>query len=91
MLNPLQKAKDLNDMRKQAQQLQRELDEEMIEIVKGNIKVIMSASQKVKTIEIDGQENSALIGALQEAINKAQQVAAGKLQSMSGGLSGLLK
>jgi len=90
MFNPLQKAKDINEMRKQAQQLQRELDEEIIKVEKENIKVIMTASQKVKSIQIDGVENQTLVSAIQEAVNRAQKVAANKLQAMSGGLKGLM-
>jgi len=91
MQNPFQKAKDLNEMRKQAKQLQDELDAEKIEVQKGNIKVIITGSQKVESIEIDGQEQIALRSAVQEGLTKAQHIASRKLATMSGGLANLLK
>lgn len=89
MFNPLQKAKDLNEMRKQAQKIQSELDEEEIVVEEGEVKVVLTASQKVKSITISGQENEKLKSAFQKAVNRAQQIATSKLQSMTGGLGGL--
>jgi hypothetical protein len=82
---------DLKKMRDQAVQIQRQLQEEKIEIEENGVHVIISGDQKVQLLEIDGSQNLRVLETLNKALKKSQEVAAKKMQEMSGGLSGLLK
>lgn len=77
-------------MRDEAMRIQKALAQETVEVEEGGIRVVMAGDQKVKKIEIDGEENSRLVDVLNKAIKRSQEVAAKKLQEMGGGLSGLL-
>ncbi len=90
MVNPLQKLGDLNELRKQAMAMQQQLAAEEIEVSKGDIRTVISGDQKVKVFTVQGISSAQAIEALNEAIKKSQELAAKKLQSMSGGLSGML-
>jgi DNA-binding protein YbaB len=87
----------LNDMRKQAQQIQQALEAELLEhsYAGGNVKVTVRGDQKIESIVMDptwlsNQSPEKLSAALKDAINQAmfemQKVAVKKLQSMGGGL-----
>lgn len=90
MLNPFKQLGDLKAMRDQAMAIQKQLASEILEVVKGNIKIVITGEQKVQRIERDGQEDREMLEAVNEAIKKSQEVAAKKLSEMSGGLQGLL-
>lgn len=90
MFNPLKQLGDLNQMRQQAIKIQQELAAESISFDQGNVHIEITGDQKVKILTINGQTDQNLIDAINEAIKKSQELAAGKLQQMSGGLSGLL-
>jgi DNA-binding protein YbaB len=83
MNNPFGQLGELKKMRDQALMIQRQLAAEEIEIDKFGIKVIITGDQKIKSISAQGRSD------INEAIKKSQEVAAKKLQSMSGGLGGL--
>jgi nucleoid-associated protein EbfC len=85
-----QKMNQLKQIRDQAVAMQKQLQAEMIELEEEGIRVVMTGDQKVETITIDGQYQERLVNVLNRAIKKSQQVAAKKLQEMSGGLKGLL-
>ncbi|MEI6690838.1 MAG: YbaB/EbfC family nucleoid-associated protein [bacterium] len=80
----------LKQIRDQAVQMQKQLDDEIIEVEDSGIRVVITGSQKIQTITIDGQYQERVVKVLNDAIKKSQQVAAKKLQEMSGGLKGLL-
>lgn len=90
MQNPLSKLGDLNALRQQAMQMQQQLAQEEIEVVHGDIRVVISGDQKIKAFSVQGISSQPAIDALNEAIHKSQELAAKKLQQMSGGLGGLL-
>ncbi len=75
---------DMNEMRKKAMQMQNELKKEKIEVTEGSVKVVMTGNQKVKSIEISGEEREDLVKAVNKAIKKSQKVAAQKLRGMGG-------
>lgn len=81
---------ELKKMRDQAMAIQRQLAAEEVVVEENGIKIVMTGDQRVKTLEIDGESQGRLIDVLNKAIKKSQEVAAKKLQEMSGGLSGLL-
>ena len=90
MANPLKAIGDLNQLRKQAQQMQKDLQQEEIVVEKGDIRVVITGAQEIKQFSVQGISSPDAISVLNEAIKKSQQAAAKKLQSMSGGLGGLL-
>lgn len=81
---------DLKKMRDQAIQMQKQLQQEVIEIEEEGIRVVLTGDQKVEVVAIDGNREERLTRVLNKAIKKSQEVAAKKLQEMSGGLKGLL-
>jgi DNA-binding protein YbaB len=85
-----QQVGQLKKIRDQAVQMQKQLQAEVIEVEEGGIRVVMTGDQKVETVTIDGKYEERLVKVLNDAIKKSQQVAAKKLQEMSGGLKGLL-
>lgn len=77
-------------MRDEAMKIQRELALEQLEINENGIRVVITGDQKIQSIEIDGNTNNHLVEVVNKAVKKSQEIAAKKLQQMSGGLSGLL-
>ncbi len=90
MQNPLKALGDLNSLRQQAKQMQDELAKEEIVIEKGDIRVVITGDQKIRQFSVQGISSEDAISVLNEAIKKSQELAAKKLQSMTGGLGGLL-
>ncbi|HQM15997.1 MAG TPA: hypothetical protein PLM16_02195 [Candidatus Woesebacteria bacterium] len=90
MANPLKALGNLNQLRQQAQKMQQELSSEEIRIEEGDIVVIISGDQKIKHFSVQGISSEDAVKVLNKAIVQSQQLAAKKLQSMSGGLGGLL-
>lgn len=85
-----QQVSQLKQIRDQAIQMQKQLQAEVIELEENGVRVVMTADQKVQTVTIDGKYEERLVKVLNDAIKKSQQIAAKKLQEMSGGLKGLL-
>lgn len=91
MFDKFKQLGELNKMRAQAVKIQKELKKEKIEVVENGIKVVVSGDQKIQELEIDGMADNRVPDVINKAIKKSQEVAARKLQEMSGGLSGMLK
>ncbi|GIW61931.1 MAG: hypothetical protein KatS3mg089_0783 [Patescibacteria group bacterium] len=90
MINPFGQLGELKKMRDQALQIQRQLQAEEITIEKKGILVVITGDQKLKEIRTNGKSDKDIVEAVNEAIKKSQEVAAKKLQQMTGGLGGLL-
>ena len=90
MANPFQQLGDLNKLRQQAKKMQQELQAEEIKVEEGDIMVVISGDQKIKDFTVQGIRSQDAIDVLNKAIKQSQQVAAKKLQSMTGGLGGLM-
>ncbi|MCL4382676.1 MAG: YbaB/EbfC family nucleoid-associated protein [Patescibacteria group bacterium] len=90
MINPLKGLGDLKAMRDQAMQIQQSLAQEVITIERDGVKIEITGDQKIQSVMVDGAQDRRLLEALNEAIKKSQELAAKKLQEMSGGLGGLL-
>ena len=90
MANPFKALGDLNQLRKQAKQMQDELSAEEIRIEEGDILIVISGDQKIKQLSVQGISSPEVIDILNRAIKKSQELAAKKLQSMTGGLGGML-
>jgi DNA-binding YbaB/EbfC family protein len=93
----LQQAKDLNNLRKQAQQIQKELKDTLIEVTEldGQVKVVFTGEQKLEELHVDPQlldpsrqkdVENAIKNAVSQAIKQSQQVAAQKMQAITGGM-----
>ena len=83
MMNPFKMLGDMNQMRKQAAVIQAALEKEEFEVVVGNVLVRITGNQNVKTVEIDGVYQEDVKRAVNDAIKKSQQAAAGKLAELS--------
>ena len=88
--NPLGKLGDIAKLRQQAMQMQQALAQEEIVVDRDGVKVVISGDQKIREISVQGISNQILNDVLNEAIRKSQELAAKKLQEMSGGLGGLM-
>ncbi len=88
MMNPFKMLGDMNAMRKQAMQIQQALEAEEFEVWEGNtVRIVITGNQNVKTVEIGGLPNEEVKRALNAAIKKSQQAAAGKLAELSKGMN----
>ena len=91
--------KQLNQMRKQASEIKKDLDSETVECTEVNgIKIVITGSQDIKSIEIDdnyfqSKDKSSfekdLLRSFNSSIKKSQAVAAKKMQSAMPGFPGL--
>jgi nucleoid-associated protein EbfC len=79
MINPFKMMGDVNALRKQ----QAELEKEEIEGRDGNVRVVMSGTQQVKLVEINGEANESLKRAFNDAIKRSQQLAASKIAELT--------
>lgn len=77
-------------MRDQAMAIQRELEKEEVVVDKHGVHIVITGDQKIRELQSNGQSDDDIKDAVNEAVKKAQEVAAKKLSSMSGGLQGLL-
>lgn len=87
MMNPFKALGDLNAMRKQAAQIQQALEGEEFEVSEGNVRILITGNQNVKVVEIDGVPNEDIRRAINDAIKRSQQAAAGKLAELSKNLN----
>jgi hypothetical protein len=90
MMNPFKQMGEINQMRKQAMQIQKELQAESVVVEKNGVRIVISGDQKIKELSSNGKSDNDIKDAINEAIKKSQEVAARKLQQMGGGLGGLL-
>lgn len=89
MNNPFKAFGDLNKLRQQAKQMQDDLAAEEIRIEEGDIVVVISGDQKIKQFSVQGITSPEAIEVLNKAIKKSQEMAAKKLQQMTGGLGNM--
>jgi len=83
MMNPFKALGDMNQMRKQAMAIQQALEKEEFEVVTGNVRIVITGNQNVKTVEVDGVYQPDMVKAINDAIKRSQQAAAGKLAELS--------
>jgi DNA-binding protein YbaB len=90
MYQKFRQLSELNKMRQQAKALQKEL-EKIVEVYeKGGIKVKVSGDQKIRYLEIDGEDRGDIVEVINKAMKNVQKKAAKKMLEMGGGFSGLL-
>ncbi|MCL5411939.1 MAG: YbaB/EbfC family nucleoid-associated protein [Patescibacteria group bacterium] len=84
------KLKQAYDLKKQADTLKKELEKEIVEVESGEIKIRMSADQKVQEVTLGSNPDPRVLkDVFNKAVEESQKVAAKKMQSMMGGLGGL--
>lgn len=86
MMNPFKMLGDINQMRAQAAKIQAALAAEEFEIKEGNVRIVINGNQEVKLVEINGQADETVRRAINNAIKRSQQAAAGKLAEISNQL-----
>ena len=80
----------LNKMRQQAKQLQKQLEKEEVVYEESGIKVKVNGAQQIVYMEIDGEERGDIVDVINKAMKNVQKKAAKKMMEMGGGLGGLL-
>jgi DNA-binding protein YbaB len=90
MNNPLKALGDLNQLRKQAKQMQQDLAAQQINLEEGDIRIVITGDQRIVELSVQGISSPEVIDMLNRAIKKSQELAARKLQEMTGGLGGML-
>ena len=84
MFNPLKGLGDLNQLRKQALQMQHVLAQEEIVVDKNGVHIVMTGDQKIKEFTVDGASEKRIGQAVEEALKKVQQIAAKAMMNMRG-------
>jgi DNA-binding protein YbaB len=90
MMNPFKQIGEIKKMRDQAMAIQKELQQEEVKVDKRGVTVIMTGDQRIKSIVTNNKSDDDIKEAVNEAIKKSQEIAAKKLQQMTGGLGGLM-
>lgn len=90
MQNPLKALGDLNALRKQALDMQKALSQQQIVVEEGDVRVVITGDQRITEFSVQGVTSDVAVTALNKAIKKSQEMAAAKLQEMTGGLGGML-
>jgi DNA-binding protein YbaB len=83
MFNPFKALGDMNQMRKQAMEIQKALEGEIFDVNEGDVHLRINGNQIVQIVEIGGVENEQVKRAINSAIKQSQQAAAGKLQELT--------
>lgn len=81
---------DLKKLRDQAMKMQQALREERVVIEEQGVRVVITGDQRIEELSIQSNESQAVVDVLNKAIKKSQELAAKKLQEVSGGLGGLM-
>lgn len=85
-------ARKLMELKRQADQLKKELAEEKLEIERDGVRVAISADMHIYGLSYpDSTDVKKIVEALNKAIEEAQKVAAKKMQGQLGSLQDLLK
>ena len=81
---------DMNKLRQQAMQMQKNLAAQQITVEENGVKVVISGDQRILDLQIQGMSNQVLNDAINKALRKSQELAAKELMNVSGGLGGLM-
>lgn len=97
MFDKFKQLGQLNEMRKKANELQKELEKIIETLEKKGWTVSVTGDQKIRYIKkdgedrlSDGQDLQELVDLINEAMKKVQKESAKKMMEMGGGLGGLL-
>lgn len=97
MFDKFKQLGQLNEMRKKANELQKELEKIIETSEKKGWTVSVTGDQKIRYIKKDGEDRlpdgqdlQELVDLINEAMKKVQKESAKKMMEMGGGLGGLL-
>ncbi|QQG41484.1 MAG: YbaB/EbfC family nucleoid-associated protein [Candidatus Woesebacteria bacterium] len=90
MFDKFKQLGQLNEMRKKAAELQKELEKIIETLEKKGWTVSVTGDQKIRYIKKDGEDLQELVDLINEAMKKVQKESAKKMMEMGGGLGGLL-
>lgn len=97
MFDKFKQLGQLNEMRKKANELQKELEKIIETLEKKGWTVSVTGDQKIRYIKKDGEDRlpdgqdlQELVDLINEAMKKVQKESAKKMMEMGGGLGGLL-
>ena len=76
---------DINKLRQQAMQMQKNLSGQQITIEENGVKIVITGDQRIVELSIQGISNDVLNEVLNKAIRKSQELAAKELMNISGG------
>lgn len=82
MFNPLNALGNMQQLQKQAKQMQTALQQEQIEVEKNGVRVVARGDQQILEVEIDGVVENRVAQAINDAVRKTQEIAAKKLMEM---------
>jgi len=77
---------DINKLRAQAMQMQKNLAGQQITLEENGVKIVITGDQKIVELSIQGISNEVLTEVLNKAIRKSQELAAKELMNVSGGM-----
>lgn len=83
MANPFGALGDLQKLQQQAQQMQKALQQEQVNIEKNGVEVIVRGDQQILEVKVDGIIENRVADAINEAVKKTQELAARKLIEIS--------
>ncbi len=81
---------DMNKLRQQAMQMQKNLSGQQITIEENGVRIVITGDQRIVELSIQGISNEVLNDVLNKAIRKSQELAAKELMNISGGMGGML-
>jgi len=90
MFDKFKQLGQLNDMRKKAQELQKELEKIIKTVEKHGYSVSVTGDQKIRYIKKGEEDMKELTYLINEAMKDVQKESAKKMMEMGGGLGGLL-
>ncbi len=90
MFDKFKQLGQLNEMRKKAAELQKELEKIIETLEKKGWTVSVTGDQKIRYIKKDGEDLQELVDLINEAMKRVQKESAKKMMEMGGGLGGLL-
>ncbi|NTV30827.1 YbaB/EbfC family nucleoid-associated protein [candidate division WWE3 bacterium] len=82
----IDKLKQLNELRRQSQQMQKDLDSEVLEVEHKGVTVVVTAGMKVNSINTNGRSDDDVTSAVNKALQEAQKIAAKKMRSQLGAM-----
>ena len=79
MFNP-GKIKDLYNLKRQADEMKREMEKITVEVEERGVKILMQGDQKVLSVILNGGEDNRLKDAFNKAVKESQRKVAKKMQ-----------
>jgi DNA-binding protein YbaB len=82
----LGKARDLLKLKRKADEMKKIMEGIVVEVEHKGIKIVMQGDQKIRKVEIDGEEDHRLKDVFNKAVKESQKKAAKKMQGFAGDL-----